>query len=241
MAPDGRRERDANSLRTWWTPPADGRAWRLRTLGRRDLPALLAFHTDIVDGMPPALIARESEDFLRRHLTIDGVTFAIEAGGRMVAYGILGLAGPEHADLARRLEIPPSAALGVLDGCGVTAGLRRHGLHRALIRIRATVARQHRITRLAATAAPGNQRSLSNLMAAGLLIRRRAVMFGGHARFILLATADDPPPSAWAGSTAVDLEDAARQQELLAAGHIGIAVDGTAVLFARPSRAPDVP
>jgi ribosomal protein S18 acetylase RimI-like enzyme len=233
----------AGHFAAWRARATDGRDWRVRILAGTDFPRLVALHALVVQGLAPGLLVRESDDFLRRHLGPDGMTFAIERDGTMAAYGVLGLRGPEHADVVRRLGLKTPPGLALLDGVGVDTDARGLGLHRMLIRLRIAEAARLGILRAAATVSPKNERSARNLLAEGLLVRARTTMFAGYPRFIVLRTPDDPPGCPATAGVRVPLDDATRQEELLAAGYAGVAIeagtDGASVVrFVHHERRP---
>jgi len=193
-----------------------------RLLTIADLDALEVVHRDIVARAPSGTVALETSAFLARHLQTDGYTVGLFFEAQLVAYGILGLSGAEHARLGALLGLPAQRCerLAVLDGVGVVPAFRGRGAHRYLNRVRQALADRHGRQLIAASAAPANPVSWRNLMRQGLEVRGLARMFGGHWRYLMLREESGIP--AGAPARLVDALDIARQQRLLDLGCRGV-------------------
>jgi hypothetical protein len=192
-------------------------------LSEDDFVELRGLHHRIVEHEPPGSVALESDAFLRAHLAAHGCTFGLFAGGRMIAYGIVGLSGPEHDHVADLLGLPSACRgeLALLDGIGVASEHRGAGIHRMMNGERMRLADKLGRWRIGATAAPSNVASWRNLMADGLSIRALARMFGGYWRYVMLR---DHGIASVGDTVWIGLDDLALQQVRLDGGYVGLDV-----------------
>ncbi|SMH52454.1 GNAT family N-acetyltransferase [Azospirillum agricola] len=125
-------------------------------------------------------MAGEVGNFVADHLGERGVTAGIFHGGRLVAYGALGLPGPEDPNRGRDLDLPEDALALVahMSSAMVDPAERGRGLHHRLIGWRLEVAEALGRRHLLTTVSPRNHRSWGHLAGHGLH-PRRLVRAGG--------------------------------------------------------------
>lgn len=211
-------------------------AFEGRRLGPEALPAVIALHALSRQGVDPALVAYDSDEFFRLRLAERGRLLGLFAGGELIAYGVLGLPRPGEASFADELPDPaPAESVAEVDGVAVRPDLRGNGLHRLLVRWRLAEAAGRSLA--LATAAPGNLYSLSNLFSCGFETVALLRKYGGAWRFLLARRLDAEPRAAKAAEGRwVPLERLEEQQALLRDGWRGCRLrrDPPALLYRPP-------
>lgn len=206
----------------------DGRAaarpFRIRPLLHDDFVPLRRLHHEIVGTTPAGLVARESDPFLERNLATTGRSWGVEVDGGLVAYAILNLGGPEHADLAGALDLDGAELerFAVLDGVGVLPALRGNGFHRRLTQLRIACAQAIGRCHVAATVAPPNMPSWRNLLLEQLQIVALRRMFGGHWRYLMLRSPHLSRPLSEVDAIEIDTAEIRLQESRLRGGWRGI-------------------
>lgn len=207
-------------------------------LTARHLPAVIALHRAVVEGLPPGLVAHETDAFFADHLERLGRIYGVFEGDRLVAYGVLGLPVGDSPNFGRDhgLSAAELATVAHVDGVAVAADRRGAGLHRLLVghRLAEAAACGRRI--VLSTAAPDNTVSLVNLLACGLTVRGLVEKFGGR-RYLLRR--DIGAPARPAGESRwLPMADLPAHQRCFADGLVGWRLetrdDVPGMLFARP-------
>ena len=200
----------------------DKNEWRL--LSPADLEAVHTLHLAATDAVGrPDLIRPESRAFFAALLEGGGSLCGTFDADGLKAYGVQQWDLPAAEAVRPLFGLPPDAPFAKLAGASVRPGCWGSGLHEAMIERRLAMAAEHRLTHLYATSAPGNARSWENLMNRGFAVRALVEQYGNHLRFILYRSLATPPPAADRPGTWCDVGDAAGQQRLIAAGHVGVA------------------
>jgi ribosomal protein S18 acetylase RimI-like enzyme len=180
-----------------WSHRAGERTLQGRLLGESDLPALIGLHHRVLAALPDGILNAETDEFFAQHVFESGRLLGVETGdGEIVAYAVLGLPTASSSyNFGRDINLPLSelGAVAHLDGIGVDAAWRGHGLQRALSQRRTAIAvaagRRHMIT----TVAPNNLHSLSNLLALGFnVVATRPMFAASHIRHLLHLDASKP-------------------------------------------------
>lgn len=225
-------------------PPPRGLAARALTPG--DFALLTALRRAVAAGLPDEdCYVLEPDDFVRDHLGPHGETVGLFAGGRPVAYAMLGLPEAGEPDaMADVLGIPPGerGTVAHLASSMVLPDRRGCGLHKWLIRHRLARCAALGRYRVMAMVSPRNVASWHNLMRHGLAIAALAPLEGARPRYLLHRDLRSPPPVRAAGAECADavsvpLADLDRQRDLLAEGRqgvgMGVADGGIEVRFGR--------
>jgi GNAT superfamily N-acetyltransferase len=216
----------------------------IRRLGPADLPDVLELQARVRRALAePALLADDPPEFFERHLDAAGRIGGVREGGRLVAFGVLGVGVAPDGEHAAALGLPPGACrrTAVLDGAVVDEASRGRGLHDALIRWRVEAARRAGCAVVLSTVEPRNRASWANLTAHGLRAVAVARMFGGLDRMVLRADLGPAPGEArpdWSCPLRYDALAAA-----FAAGAVGVgpaADGGLAMSGPRPRMHPDL-
>jgi len=173
-----------------WLQTVGSVVFRGRFLGESDLPALIALHHRVLDGLRPGLLNAETDTFFAEHVVESGRLLGMETDdGEMVAYAVLGLpAASARYNFGRDIDLPVSelGAVAHLDGVGVAPEWRGHGLQRAFARRRTAIAAEAGRRHVISTVAPNNLPSLHNLLAEGFAIVATRPMFAaGHIRHLV--------------------------------------------------------
>jgi hypothetical protein len=197
-------------------------------LGPGDIGAVIDLHAQAVAAIPePGIVRPETPAFFEMILGGGGWVCGWRDGaGRLGAYGVLQWALPPAEDLRPVLALPRGAPFAKLAGCSVRPDLWGAGLHDATIALRVGEAARRDLTELYATAAPGNARSWTNLVAGGFAVRARLAQYGGHLRYILHRSLDRPPSAAGTKAPAgrwIAAGDGAAEDAALADGLRGVA------------------
>ena len=205
-------------------------AVRCATLAPGDLERVYAVHLAAIAAVgDPKLVKPEDRGFFERLLAGEGRLLGAFRDGELIGYGVLQLHLPPSEDARPYLGIPAEESLAKLAGAGVLPGEWGAGLHDVFIDWRVAEGRRLEIEHLYATAAPGNPRSWTNLLAGGFAIRALQEKYGGHLRYFLwrraaapaAEAAETPPPDAAAGLW-LPSEDAPAQRAALAEGRQGL-------------------
>lgn len=204
----------------------------MRRLTQADRAAVVDLHAQAHRGMPrPGLLAHESVAFFGAHLDDagGGLTLGVDHGGRLVAYGILGLPSaddPYHFGHELLWGAERLAGCSLCDGAVVAAEARGRGLHQVLIAQRLRLAEAAGRAECLATAAPGNPASWRHLLRQGFVARRVIERFGGH-RYLLHRPAGGriavDRSGAVAAGTAPGEAGLQQQAALLRQGYVGVA------------------
>ncbi|GEO81288.1 hypothetical protein [Pararhodospirillum oryzae] len=221
-----------------------GAAWLDgRVLGPGDLGRVIALHHAVLAGLPPGVLNPETDTFFADHLGEAGRILGLfDAGGALVAYGVLGLpAAGSPYNFGRDLGLAPQwlGTVAHLDGATVAEPWRGAGIHRILSQHRLALARAAKRRHVLATVAPLNVPSLRTVLAAGLRARALKPMFAGRLpRFLLCRDLKGDPELDPATGIAVPLAAADRLGHALAQGRQGYALtqgpEGPALRLAFP-------
>ena len=190
-----------------------------RRLGVADLGTIIALHHLVLATIPAHLLAAETDAFFADHVDRIGRIYGLFAHGGMIAYGVLGLPGPEDANFGDDLglAVADKARIAHIDGISVHPDWRENRLQRILIGWRLREAAAAGRSLVLCTVAPGNAASLSNALAEGLTIRALLQKYGGWRymmeRDLTLPAQPSPTDGRW-----VDGVDIATQSRLLATG-----------------------
>lgn len=198
-----------------------------RMLAPSDADALRDFRRRIVatlDDPDHYRVAGEVGDFVTDHLNRRGVTVGLFLGPELVAYGALGLPGPDDPNRGRDLPLPESDLPRVahLSSAMVDPTLRGRGLHHRMIDWRLAVAdgigRRHTLT----TVSPRNHRSWGHLAAHGVCPKRLidvgAKGGGGLLRLLVHRDAAALPVFDPASASLVPVEELAGRADLFDRG-----------------------
>lgn len=181
-----------------------------------------AIHSAVVSRTPPGMVRPDPLSHFEQHTGALGETLGCFLDtGEMIAYGVIGLRSDTVAHMADMLGTR-SDCLCVLDGAASLPQWRGFGLHNFAIEERIRHAAALGLTRIGATVAPENIRSVRGLLRSDLAIRGFARMYGGLAR-LLVARDTLAPQRAWRRETGVAMRDLDGHQDALAAGLIGYA------------------
>lgn len=205
-----------------------------RGLGKDDVDEVFTLHRRVIRTLPSDLVAREIREFFLDHVEYKGRLLGLFTRQGLVAYAVLGLPGPAHANFGTDHHLPADQMLRVahLDGASVDPLYRGNHLHRLLVHWRLDEARAAGRPIVLSTTAPGNFHSLDNLLACGLLIRGLMRKFGGW-RYLLRRDLDLDVAPAGSGQW-VDAEELTVHAALLQAGWRGRATrakGGREILF----------
>lgn len=165
-------------------------------------------------------VAGEHGDFVADHLNTHGVTVGLFQDGRLVAYGALGLPGPDDVNRGRDLPLPDAELPRVahLSSAMVDPNLRGRGLHHRMIDWRLAVAdaigRRHALT----TVSPRNHRSWGHLAAHGVYPKRLIDVGGGLLRLLVHRDAQAAPVFDPATASLVLVEELVGRGDLFARG-----------------------
>ncbi|SFH68075.1 hypothetical protein [Albimonas pacifica] len=220
---------------------------RLAVLAPGDLERVYAVHLAAMAAVgDPRLVKPEDRGFFERLLAGEGRLLGAFRGEALIGYGVLQVHLPPSEDARPWLGIPAGEGLAKLAGAGVLPAEWGAGLHDLFIDWRVAEARRLEIAHLYATAAPGNPRSWTNLMAGGFAVRALHEKYGGHLRYFMwrrsalpaVEAAETPPPDPAAGLW-LAAEDAPAQHAALAEGRLGLrwrrrADGGRDLWYARP-------
>lgn len=193
-----------------------------RRLGSADLGTIIALHHLVLATIPAHLLAAESDAFFADHLARIGRIYGLFAQGPMIAYGVLGLPGPDDANFGDDLGLGSAdkARVAHIDGISVHPDWRENRLQRVLIGWRLREAAAAGRSLVLCTVAPGNASSLSNALAEGLTIRALLQKYGGW-RYMMERDLALPVRSSPTGGHWIDSTDLETQSRLLAAGARG--------------------
>ncbi len=232
---------------------------RLAALTPHDLDRVYAVHLAAMAAVgDPGLVKPEDRGFFERLLAGEGRLLGAFRGEDLLGYGVLQVHLPPSEDARPRFGIPAAESLAKLAGAGVLPGEWGAGLHDLFIDWRVAEGRRLGIEHLYATAAPGNPRSWTNLMAGGFAVRALHEKYGGHLRYFMWRRsaapasasaapagsasapggAETPPPDPAAGLWLAS-EDAPAQHAALDEGRLGLrwrrrADGGRDIWYARP-------
>lgn len=206
-----------------------------RELAEADLGDVETLHDIVLAKMRPELFADEADGFFADHLERCGRILGLFAEDRLIAYGVLGIPGPEDINFGEMIGLPPEdrGRVAHIDGAAVLPAWRSNGLQRILIAWRLDLARRMGRDIALTTVAPENFPSLRNLLAEGMTIRALKQKFGGW-RYILRRDLDIPQPVPPENVRWLDVTDVEPQIELLERGYTGWQVLDHKVSYARP-------
>lgn len=136
-----------------------------------DIPTMLDIHRRTVAAMPdPSLVRAEDEESFAAAFARGGAV-GVTVDGALAGYGLVRGAGALPCDrLGLEGRVGVEDDLVILDGSAVAPQYRGQGVHRRLVAERLAIARTWGAAHVAATAAPRNAPSMSNLMRGGLVI-----------------------------------------------------------------------
>ncbi len=161
-----------------------------RVLDGDDSERLHAFRLSVVatlDDPDHYRMAGEVGNFVADHLGDKGLTAGIFRDGRLIAYGALGLPGPDDPNRGRDLGLPEDELplVAHMSSAMVEVGERGRGLHHRLIDWRLEVAHTLGRPHLLTTVSPRNHRSWGHLAEHGLLPRRLVQVGGDLVRLLV--------------------------------------------------------
>nr|WP_144347409.1 GNAT family N-acetyltransferase [Pandoraea pnomenusa] len=201
--------------------------FKVRMLSDMYFQPLVSLRKRVIDSLPhPDLYVPEVDEisFINNHCGAAGESIGIFSGDDLIAYAMLGLPEDEgEGTFAHALDIgsTPLNETAYLSSCMVLPGFRGHGLQRALISSRMTLARILGRGRCIAIVSPHNHISRQNLLDSGLhLIGTRDV--DGHMRQIM-SSLPGTPPHDWRELAEVDACDVETQAGLVERGFLGFA------------------
>lgn len=199
-----------------------------RRLGTAETGAVVALHRRVRDAMPPGTVAKETDRFFADHVEQCGCILGLFAEDALIAYGVLGLPGPDDPNFGDMVGLPETARRRVahIDGVSVTPAWRGNRLQRVLVKWRLDVAADVGRAIALSTAAPGNLPSVCNLLAEGLTIRALLERFGGW-RYVFRRDLDTPLPPTPGRGRWIDLDDMETQQRLFQEGAIAWSLKST--------------
>lgn len=182
-------------------------------------------HVAAVRDMGKSLVRQDDLALFLQHEAQGGkILGCLNADGKLVAYGVIGIGSPTSAKLAHLLGLDEAqqARFAILDGAAVLPGWRGRGLHLACVRLRLEHAAACDRTLLGVTVAPGNLPSLRTLLKNGFEIRTSALLYGGMPRLAMLRDTTLPPRN-WRLERKVGAANFEAHQLALAAGLTGFA------------------
>jgi hypothetical protein len=193
-----------------------------RRLETADLGDVIALHHIVRQTVGRDLLCFETDAFFADHVDRKGRILGLFAEDRLIAYGVLGLPGPQDPNFGSDLGLSADAQENVahLDGASIAPEWQGNALHRRLIAWRLDEARATGRTIALSTAAPGNLPSLNNLLPEGLTIRAIRSKFGGT-RYILRRDLDRARPDVPSGGSWIATDDLPAQEKALEDGQIG--------------------
>ncbi len=161
-----------------------------RVLDGDDAEQLHAFRLSIVatlDDPDHYRMAGEVGNFVADHLGDKGLTAGIFRKDRMIAYGALGLPGPDDPNRGRDLGLPEDELplVAHMSSAMVESAERGRGLHHRLIGWRLEVAHTLGRPHLLTTVSPRNHRSWGHLANHGLHPRRLLQVGGDLVRLLV--------------------------------------------------------
>jgi GNAT superfamily N-acetyltransferase len=216
-----------------------------RWLDDGDLDELHALHARVVEGVPhPHMFRADSRDFMARQLDRRGRTVGVLADGRLVAYAAISFPDDDPDNLGRDLEVTRDRLHTVADydGSAVDPAFRGNGLQRTMSEVRNAWALAQGRHHILGTVSPLNPVSLHTFLSLGFLIRGLKPKYGGALRYIIHRDLTQPAPPAPVAAVEVPMADVDRQLDLLAAGHVGVAVAfdryAPRLRLGRPAHAP---
>jgi ribosomal protein S18 acetylase RimI-like enzyme len=195
-------------------------------LDARHLPEIVALHrTALATLADPTFVKPEQPSFFAGILDGRGriIGARARAGAELGAYGVFQRHLAPDDDPSARLGLGGARRLAKIAGAAVAPALRGHRLQCELVRRRAAFARAEGFSDLYATAAPGNVPSWRNLLTEGFAVVGIEARYGTLVRYLLHRALDAPAAGAADGTVWCGLDSLARQRELLAAGHRGVA------------------
>ncbi|WP_342644019.1 GNAT family N-acetyltransferase [Rhodoligotrophos ferricapiens] len=194
-----------------------------REIGAADVAAVHELHLAATQKVGrPDLIRPESRAFFEKMVSGAGRIVGLFDDEGLLAYGVLQWDLSIEEDPYGPLGLDRSASLAKLAGTSVRPAAWGCGLHSQLIAWRIEAARSLGFRHLYSTSAPGNHRSWTNLIGEGFGICALKEQYGGHLRFLLTRTVDEPVRQARSGEWCA-VEAIGRQRQLLGAGHQGVA------------------
>lgn len=161
-----------------------------RMMTPEDADALTEFRHRVVATLEDPdhyRMAGEVGNFVADHLGEKGMTAGVFLDGRLVAYGALGLPGPDDPNRGRDLPLPPDQLplVAHMSSAMVDPEMRGRGLHHRMIGWRLAVAdalgRRHVLT----TVSPRNHRSWGHLASHGIYPRRLVRVGDGLVRLLV--------------------------------------------------------
>ena len=154
-------------------------------------------------------MAGEVGNFVTDHLGDKGVTAGVFHDGRLVAYGALGLPGPDDHNRGRDLDLPDDQLplVAHMSSAMVDPSVRGRGLHHRLIDWRLEVAQTLGRRHLLTTVSPRNHRSWGHLADHGIHPRRLIRVGGDLVRLLVHHDAHSVPVFDTATAALVPVED----------------------------------
>ncbi|AWK87208.1 GNAT family N-acetyltransferase [Azospirillum thermophilum] len=195
-----------------------------RMLTLADGDRLTAFRQRIVatlDDPDHYRMAGEVGNFIADHLGARGLTAGIFQDGELVAYGALGIPGPEDHNRGRDLPLPAEdlPLVAHMSSAMVDPAMRGRGLHHRLIDWRIAVSdsigRRHLLT----TVSPRNHRSWGHLAGHGLHPRRLIRVGEGLVRLLLHRDAAEHAQMDRATALLVPVDELAARGDLFDGGN----------------------
>jgi len=165
-------------------------------------------------------MAGEVGNFVTDHLGDRGVTAGIFRDGRLVAYGALGLPGPQDPNRGRDLDLPDGelALVAHMSSAMVDPAERGRGLHHRLIDWRLEVAQALGRRHLLTTVSPRNHGSWGHLAVHGLHARRLVQAGGDLVRLLVHRDLAETPHFDTATAALVAVEELSARPDLFERG-----------------------
>ncbi len=165
-------------------------------------------------------MAGEVGNFVADHLGDRGVTAGIFSGDQLVAYGALGLPGPDDPNRGRDLDLPEAELplVAHMSSAMVAPSARGRGLHHRLIDWRVEVAQALGRRHLLTTVSPRNHCSWGHLAVHGLHARKLVQAGGDLVRLLVHRDLSLNPLFDTATAALVAVEDLSARRDVFERG-----------------------
>ena len=156
-----------------------------RRLNTQDKAAIMTLQEQVKSVMPikDHLVMTTEEEF-DESLKCD-LCLGAFAGDKLIGVTIMVVNRDSDRNLGNKMGLDPAKCV-TLDTSFVAKGYVGHGLQRTFIEMRLNEAKKLGAQIALATVAPGNSYSISNLRSAGFRIYKKANLYGGYERFVLI-------------------------------------------------------
>ncbi|PWC37539.1 GNAT family N-acetyltransferase [Azospirillum sp. TSO35-2] len=167
-------------------------------------------------------MAGEVGNFVADHLGDRGLTAGVFRGGRLVAYGALGLPGADDPNRGRDLDLPEAelGSVAHMSSAMVDPSERGRGLHHRLIDWRIEVAEALGRRHLLTTVSPRNHCSWGHLAGHGIYPKRLVRVGGDLVRLLVHRDFTTDPIFDPATAELVAIEDLAGRWDVFERGHV---------------------